>query len=502
MSADAKVGIVVILGGVIFALAAAFLSPYWGWWGGYDVVAYFEDSQGVTQGTPVRIAGVTIGVVKTVNLQPLPPEGFAGRRAEVRLHIPDEKTMLYETDRFRIEAGSLLGEKFINVIRTTSEPRGPLTHESAVPGETAVGVPELLSESAQLVTTVNDVVATVRDVIGDPAIVADIKGAVSELRGLTTDLRAQVAEGRIERILDDLASTSAVVRTKMESADIESVVENLNQAIEDGRELLSAMSAEDIRSAVANVRDMTENVKAAALALQVAVIESGMLQDAQATMASMRRISGEIEETAKYLREQVTDEEKLETVENILANTEELTERGLEISDDLAEVVSTGKDAVATAQRLAEGMEERLERSRKPLRKIVVNPRVEMSVGSRTGDVLLDADLFFGKKESPSQFLLGLRDLGGATDVNLQFARRVSPDLRIRGGLISGGVGAAADAHFTGPWGGTVEAYEDGADWRIDLTGAYDFGTGLSGIFGFDDVFGGVDPFVGSRYEW
>jgi len=504
VSADTKVGIVVILGVAMLILGAAFLSDYWGVWGAHEMIAYFEDSQGITPGTSVRLAGVTIGRVTAIRLEEIPD--FPGRPAAVHMYIqrPERAggVQLYKRDRFRIEAGGILGEKFINVIRTPSVPRELLPPGEPVAGETSPGVSQLVSESSQLVRTLNDVIVSVGDVAADPQMLEDIRYTVSELRGLTADVRAQLAEGRIDRILNDLARAAATLRTKLAEADIEGVIEKLDRTAEEGRQLLAAISEDDIRSAIANVRAMTENLQAASEEFRHSVVDSDLVRDAQLTMASMRRISTDIEATAKYMREQLTDAEMLKDVDEILANARELTVRGLDISEDLAEAVITGKEAVASAQRIATRFEDRFQRPVRPLRKIVVDPRAELTLGASTGDLQLDADVFFGKRGSPSQIILGMRDFGGASEINLQFARRVSDDVRIRGGLIAGDVGGAVDLHFGGPWGLTTEAYERGEQWRLDFTGSYDFGSGLSGLFGFDDVLGEVDPFLGSRYEW
>ncbi|MFQ5809379.1 MAG: MlaD family protein [Armatimonadota bacterium] len=497
MTAEVKVGIVVVLGAAMLAVSAYYLNPQWGWWrGGDEIIAYFEDSQGIMPGTPVRLAGVPIGQVERVGL------AEDGQSAKVQMRIDDEDAELYETDRLRIDAGDLLGQKYVNVLRRPSDRGRILAPGEPVPTEPSIGVGQLVSESAQLVRTVNDVAARIGDVVGDPEIMVEMRDAVHDLQGLTASLRAQIAEGRIERILDDLGAASADLRTKLAAADVEGVIEKMDQAADEGRQLLAAISEEDIQGAVANMRAMTENVRLASDGLRLVVTESGLLQDAQATMATLRRVSGEVEATATFLREQLTDEERIQRVDAILTNAEELSRRSLAISEDLAEAAASGKEAAADAQQIATMWKGRLTKPVKPLGKIVVDPRVELTIGARTGEVQLDTDLFFGKRGSPSQVILGLRDLGDASDINLQFARRVSPDLRVRGGLIAGDVGAAADMHLRGPWGATAEAYERSDDWRMDLTGAYDFGTGLNAIFGFDDVLGGVDPFVGSRYEW
>jgi ABC-type transporter Mla subunit MlaD len=494
VSAEVKVGIVVVLGAVMLAVAAYYLSPQWGWRrGGEEVIAYFDDSQGITPGTSVRLSGILIGQVAEVGLSE------DGQRAKLWIRIDAKDAMLYEGQRLRIDAGGLLGERFVNVIGEPSAPRRRLDY-SNVPTEASIGVGQLVSETGQLVRTVNDVAARIGDVVGDPQIIADMRGAVGELHGLTADLRAQIAEGRIERILNELAGTSVALRTKLEGADIEGVINKLDEAAEAGRQVVSAISAEDIQSAVGNMRAMTENVRAASEELRSAVTEAGLLADAQATMASMRRISADLEATAKDLRQQLTDEQRIKRVDAILANAEQVTARAVKISEELEETVASGKEVAGDARVLIGDIRQGIRRPTEALEKLVVDPRAELTVGARSGNLQLDTDLFFGNEGSPSQLVLGMRDLGDTTDLNLQFAHRMSDDIRIRGGLIGGDVGGAVDMQLVGPWGLTAEAYERPRQWRIDLTGAYDFGTGLSGLLGFDNILGATDPFIGVRY--
>lgn len=101
-----------IAGGLVLAVAIGFL----GWaaggdllrHGGYEVTASFPDVDGIKVGTEVRLAGVEIGRVSAVALN---PQTFM---ADARLRLPDD-VVLPQDSAAIIQSDGLLGGAYIQI---------------------------------------------------------------------------------------------------------------------------------------------------------------------------------------------------------------------------------------------------------------------------------------------------------------------------------------------------------------------------------------------------
>lgn len=114
-----------IAGGVVLAVAAGFLAWAAGGdllrQGGYEVTASFPDVDGVEVGTEVRLAGVKVGRVSRVGLN---PQTYL---ADAVLTIPDD-VLLPADSAAIIQSDGLLGGAYIQI-----QPGGSL--DNLAPGD-------------------------------------------------------------------------------------------------------------------------------------------------------------------------------------------------------------------------------------------------------------------------------------------------------------------------------------------------------------------------------
>lgn len=112
MTASAEHRAEMLAGGVVLAVAAGFLL-----WavggdlpgrGGYELTASFPDVDGVETGTEVRLAGVKIGRVTGVSLNP------QSYMADARLRLPDEVVLPADSAAI-IQSDGLLGGAYIQI---------------------------------------------------------------------------------------------------------------------------------------------------------------------------------------------------------------------------------------------------------------------------------------------------------------------------------------------------------------------------------------------------
>lgn len=101
-----------VAGGLVLAVAAGFLA--WGFGdglarpSGYEVTASFPDVDGVAVGTEVRLAGVPVGRVSAVSLNPVTYMADARLTIPADIVLPRDSAALIQTD-------GLLGGAYIQI---------------------------------------------------------------------------------------------------------------------------------------------------------------------------------------------------------------------------------------------------------------------------------------------------------------------------------------------------------------------------------------------------
>ena len=103
-----RVGILVFIALIAFTVVAVFLTGYRTRMSVYPILVTLDDAQGITQGSEVRMAGVTIGVVDKVTLD-------RRQRAVMRLLI-NEKYEIPVGSEFILRIGLLIGDKYVDIL--------------------------------------------------------------------------------------------------------------------------------------------------------------------------------------------------------------------------------------------------------------------------------------------------------------------------------------------------------------------------------------------------
>ncbi len=104
---SAAVGVFVMLAGISLIFIAFYAStPDWRGYDGYTLYASFDEAAGLKERAPIRIAGVRIGEVESVELTP-------GYQAKVGLRIDEKSTKLPVDTTAHIFTEGLLGVRYV-----------------------------------------------------------------------------------------------------------------------------------------------------------------------------------------------------------------------------------------------------------------------------------------------------------------------------------------------------------------------------------------------------
>ena len=198
---------------------------------GYAVWALFHDATGLVDKSRVQIAGLHVGEITARHLQ----DGLA--RIDIRIK-PDIE--LWANATIFKKSSSLLGEYYLEI--------DPGTHFAPDPADaTRVVENQRLKDNDQIVNVVEAVTTT--------DILVQVQETLPVLRAILTDVQ-KITQGPLQQI-----AKSVQTGVDRNSAAAEKLLNHIDQIAGDIRSITGGPSQGDIKKSIANIRDITEDVK-------------------------------------------------------------------------------------------------------------------------------------------------------------------------------------------------------------------------------------------------
>ena len=191
--------------------------------------AVFEDVQGLSRGSPVRMGGVDIGFVGGV--------GYAGDPKDSRLHVSMD-IVKEEARRIRVDSTAtisnkgLLGDKMV-VVSVGSQDKAPLPPESeikSVPPTDFGAIADRLGAISEKADAVMTNLQHTTDTFADPGVRQDLADAVHSLGHILKTV--DTSDGYVGRLLKDPAEANRLSES----------VRNLDQATAQLDHLLAGLN--------------------------------------------------------------------------------------------------------------------------------------------------------------------------------------------------------------------------------------------------------------------
>jgi phospholipid/cholesterol/gamma-HCH transport system substrate-binding protein len=257
LSTEAKVGLLVLGGSVILLWMTFVVGKFeFGAKKGYTITAVFDSVAGLDAKAAVRMAGVKIGSVETIELE--------DSRAKVVMRIlPDVK--IKQGSRAGIKTMGLMGEKFVEITPPESgaggggaagaDPPGDPPGQSAYLREgdqiqitsSPSDVDKLISQLSGIADDVKQVTASLRQVFGTERgtrsmedILADLRQTTANIRDFSHTLRSDGGE-LVMRLNELTASLNSVVAENRDNLKV--TMENIREASKNAE--LALASIED-----------------------------------------------------------------------------------------------------------------------------------------------------------------------------------------------------------------------------------------------------------------
>jgi phospholipid/cholesterol/gamma-HCH transport system substrate-binding protein len=293
LSAEAKVGLLVIVGSVILLYMTFAVGKYeFGEKKGYTLEATFDSVAGIDIKAAVRMAGVKIGTVERVEL--------AGDRARVILRI-DEGVQIKRGAETMVKSLGLLGEKYIEFMPAKTErPQPPKPGESPYYRN---------GERVQVTVSPSDVDKLINQL---SAISDDVKQITASLRQV---LGTEKGTKSMEDILGDLRQTTANIKDFSQTlrSDGGELVVSLNELVASLNGVVGE-NRDNLRVTMENVKEASKNAEMAMVSLDNTVkkIDSG--EGTIGKLVNNDSMYNSIDSAAKGITDYVSRIERMKTI--------------------------------------------------------------------------------------------------------------------------------------------------------------------------------------------
>jgi phospholipid/cholesterol/gamma-HCH transport system substrate-binding protein len=289
LSAEAKVGLLVLLGSIILLYMTFAVGKYeFGEKKGYTIEAVFDSVAGLDAQAAVRMAGVKIGAVESVTLE--------DSRAKLILRI-NPSVKIRRGSQAVIKTLGLLGEKYVEIVppdriydRTPGDQERAGVYEGGERIEITASpsdVDRLISQLSGIADDVKQVTASLRQVFGTERgeksmedILADLRQTTANIKEFSYALRSDGSElamrlnelasslqGVVDENRDNLKVTMENVREASKSAEMAlASIEDAARKIDRGEGTLGKLVNDDsmynnIDTAAKGISDYTSRVE-------------------------------------------------------------------------------------------------------------------------------------------------------------------------------------------------------------------------------------------------
>jgi phospholipid/cholesterol/gamma-HCH transport system substrate-binding protein len=233
---ELKIGLLTIVAIVVAGVLIFSLTGSKGFfWQRYSLKTRFINVAGLATGSPVRIAGVEVGSVTSVD--------FIGDQVDVTFQVREQNRPLITTNSVaRLGSVSLLGESAVDITPSTSGT--PIPEWGYVPQGRPVAVLSDMTDSAsqgiqELTAMIHDVRTgrgTVGKLMTDEQLYAELNRFVSSAGALTDGLKQ--GRGTVGKLLNDPATANAL-ETSLKN------IETLTRQINEGQGSIGKLLKDD-----------------------------------------------------------------------------------------------------------------------------------------------------------------------------------------------------------------------------------------------------------------
>jgi len=214
------------------------------------VAVAFPSVAGLDEKSPVRIAGVRIGIVERVSLD--------GSRAIATLAI-DRTIVLHEGARAEVTSLGILGDKYVELY--PGDPAAPaLAAGTVLPGVSPVGFDQVLKAASDVGGDLQAVTSSLRMSLGGDEGQRRLDEIIENIRQLSADLRLMVAanRGEVDATIANFRDFSATLKTELP------ILADKLSALADRVDTVVAANEGTVSESLTNIKDLSASLRTSA----------------------------------------------------------------------------------------------------------------------------------------------------------------------------------------------------------------------------------------------
>jgi phospholipid/cholesterol/gamma-HCH transport system substrate-binding protein len=272
LSPESKVGLFVLAGMAVLMISILMLGDIHFRPQNY-YRATFNSIEGITDKSPVKIYGVEVGTVKSVELV----DGRAEVTIALRKGIP-----LYKNAVMRIRSTGIIGTKFIALDPGKPEPGIPEENQQLHSGDSITG-----KDTMSIDELMERVAKSLDDVTGGGKLGSNLNATMENLRHITDSLNAAIGRQQqsliniVKNVEDFSAHAKSVVDQlddilKNSKEEVKTAIHNLKETLDKSNSILGDLqkgngvlgtlladkkAGEDIKETVTNLKQTSESAK-------------------------------------------------------------------------------------------------------------------------------------------------------------------------------------------------------------------------------------------------
>ena len=284
---ELKIGIMAVVALLIAAALIVALGGEGGFfWQRYNLKVKFSNAAGVQKGSPVRVAGVTVGAVTDIQ--------FIGSEVEMLLELRDDmQQRVRTTSRATIGAVSLLGEGAVDISASTTGQ--PIPEFGYVPSD---------APPAQLAD-----------------VTAQANKGITELTALITDIRA--GKGTAGKLMTD---EQLYVELREFTASARAVTDGLARGKGTlGQLLNNPESARQLEASLKNLSAITNKINAGQGSIGQLMNDPSLAKNLSAVTANFESLSASLNKGEGTMGQLMKNDALYKRLDGVTTNLEQLT---------------------------------------------------------------------------------------------------------------------------------------------------------------------------------